>query len=95
MAIVFETGRRMNWRGIIIAAVILIAIAAVLYYLFFAPVPGIEVIAPTAVKTAAELSVVEFDPASVVNSNEFRSLRRYAGSPSVGQIGRTNPFIKY
>lgn len=95
MAIVLEEGRKFNWKGVITGTAVLAVIAAGLYFLFFAPVPGIEVIAPPAVQSAAELSAVQFDPASVVNSDDFRALRRYTGEPTVGQIGRVNPFVKY
>ena len=78
----------------IVAAVIL-AIGGAAYFLFFTPVPVIEIIVPPAARSIEELSGAQFDPAGVVNSEDFRSLRRYAGQPSVGQTGRPNPFVKY
>jgi len=63
--------------------------------LFFAPTPVIEVIAPPAVRSTSELSGIRFDPAGVVNSDSFKSLRRYIDRPSVGEAGRANPFISF
>lgn len=70
-------------------------VVGVIYFLFFAPVPGIEVIAPASVVSTSELSGIEFSPESVVNSDKFRLLRRYTGQASIGQVGRDNPFIKF
>lgn len=95
MAITFEEEKQFNWKALIIAVVAGIVIIGGAYFLFFAPVPAIEVIAPPSVRSASELSGVEFDPTSVVNSEDFRSLRRYVGQQTTGKTERVNPFIKY
>lgn len=95
MALVFEEEKKFNWKGLLIVIVVILAIGGFAYFLFFTPVPAIEVIVSPAVRSTEELSSVHFDPASVVNSEDFRALRRYAGQPSIGQIGRPNPFIKF
>lgn len=76
-------------------AAVILAVGGAAYFLFFTPVPAIEIIVPPAARSIEELSGAHFDPAGVVNSEDFRSLRRYAGQPSIGQIGRPNPFIKF
>lgn len=75
--------------------VLVVLVAAGAYALFFAPTPAIEIIVPPTVRSTAELSKVEFDPSSVANSEAFRALRRYVGEPTLGQVGRSNPFIKF
>ena len=77
------------------AAAAILALGAAVYFLFFTPVPAIEVIISPSVQSSAELAGLKLDTAAVTNSQQFRSLRRYIGQPSVGQIGRENPFIKF
>ncbi len=94
MAIVIEQNKKkFSWFGIftIIFFVMLILFGG--YFLFFAPTPGIEVVAPSGLKSAVDLSKITFDPSSVVNSRQFKSLKIYTGLPSVGVIGRSNPFV--
>jgi len=95
MALVFEEQKKFNWKGLVIVTGVLIAVAGAVYFLFFTPVPTIELIVSSDLRSATEISNVQFDPAGVVNSPEFRALRRYVGPSSVGQIGRPNPFIKF
>lgn len=95
MALVFEEQKEFNWKRWVTSIAAVVLVVGAIYFLFFTEVPRIEVIAPPAVRSATELSKIQFDPASVVNSASFRSLRRYGGEPGVGQVGRSNPFIKY
>ena len=95
MALVFEEEKKFNWRGVIIVAAIILVVGGAIYFLFFTPVPVIEIIVSPQTRSTEELSGVQFDPASVVNSEDFRALRRYVGQPGIGKIGRSNPFIKF
>ena len=95
MALIFSEEKKFNWKGLATVAAIILAIGGAAYFLFFTPVPAIEIIVPPAARSIEELSGVQFDPASVVNSEDFRSLRRYGGQPGIGQIGRLNPFVKF
>ncbi|MEK7590282.1 MAG: hypothetical protein AAB454_01070 [Patescibacteria group bacterium] len=79
----------------IIVAVIILIVAGAVYFVFFAPAPVFEVIVPPPLKTAGEVSSKQINPANVLNSQAFRNLRPYAPSPTVGQIGRTNPFMPF
>jgi len=85
---------KLNITTITIAVIILIVVGAV-YFVFFAPAPAFEVIVPPPLQTVGEVSSKQVNPANVLNSQAFRSLRPYAPSPTVGQIGRTNPFLPY
>lgn len=95
MALVFEEEKKFSWRGLAIVIAALAILGGAVYFLFFTPVPAIEVIVPPSIRSAEELSTVQFDPISVVNSEKFRSLRRYVGQSSIGKVGRPNPFIKF
>ncbi|NCN53131.1 hypothetical protein GW950_01560 [Candidatus Wolfebacteria bacterium] len=95
MAISFSQEEGFSWKSIIGFVIIFLIIVIGAYFLFFAPVPGIDVIAPASVRTTAELSEIEFSPESVVNGEDFRALRKYTGQASIGQVGRINPFIAY
>lgn len=61
------------------------------YYLFFAPTPAFDYIAPQSLRQAAELSRFDIEPSSVLESPEFRSLRKINGLPTGGTFGRANP----
>jgi len=93
--IVQEQKKSINLFAISIVTIILFAILLSAYFLFFASQPVIEIIVPAPLETAVEITKAQFDPAVVINSSEFRVLRSYAGLPTVGSLGRTNPFISY
>ena len=94
MAIIVEQNKKkgMSWLVILVVLFLMAIIFAGGYYLFFAPTPGIEVVAPLGLRSAVDLSKITFDPSSVVNSQQFKSLKVYTGLPSVGNLGRSNPF---
>jgi len=95
MALILEEKRKFNWGFALTVSIVSLVIVGGAYLLFFTSAPAIEIIVPPSVRSVSELSAVQFDPSAVVNSEQFRSLRRYAGQPSVGQIGRVNPFVKF
>ncbi len=96
MAIILEEGeKKFNWKGFMTVSAILLLLAGISYALFFAETPKIEIVVPQSVRSASELSQVQFDPASVVNSASFKALRRYVGEQTTGVLGRQNPFVKF
>lgn len=95
MAILMTEERTSNWKIILVIGMAILAVGGGVYLLFFTPTPGIEVLAPSSLRAASELSGIEFDPASVANDEIFRSLRSYVSQPTAGQTGRINPFISY
>lgn len=82
-----------SFSRILMIVVILGILGMAAYYLFFAPTPAFDYIAPSALQETAELSRFDMDPDSVLNSTEFRSLRKINGLPTGGAFGRTNPFL--
>ncbi|MEK7612164.1 MAG: hypothetical protein AAB407_02390 [Patescibacteria group bacterium] len=92
MAIVFEEQRKpVNWMPMLFIVFIIAFIGFATYYLFFAPTPRIDTILGGGETSVSELQFV--DPAVVLNNQTYRALRPYAGSPSVGTLGRQNPFL--
>ena len=98
MAIVLEENSRFNWAAVAAVILILLLIGGGIYLLFFTPVPAIERVIPLQLKLNAELSKVDLgtDLDFVMNSIPPRgSLRIFGGQPSIGKVGRANPFIKF
>ncbi len=95
MAIVFEQPKKaINWFGILFSIFSVVFVGTLTYYLFFAPTPKIETVLPDVFKKTNQISTLQFtDPTPVLSSNTFKALRVYVGSPSVGTVGRANPFL--
>jgi hypothetical protein len=95
MAILVEEEKNgMNWIGFLVVLVIVGLIAASVYYLFFAPTPLIEVIAPPQFQSISQISSFDFNVSPITNSPIYQSLRQYVGplEPAASDIGRANPF---
>lgn len=84
-------GRRGPFKALA-AAVVLIILGTITYYLFFAPAPLIEVIIPSGLKSVSQISEKGLNTPGIFNSPVYRSLRQYVADPVVGETGRTNPF---
>jgi hypothetical protein len=95
MAIVFEKQKKqVNWIVILFILFSSGFVVFAAYYLFFAPTPRIDLVLPEQLERAGQISRLEFiDPAAVLTSPVFKSLRTYIGSPSIGSLGRSNPFF--
>ncbi len=95
MAIVFEQPKKkINWIGIMTGVFSTVFVLALVYYLFFAPVPKIETVLPDALKKTNQISDLQFtDPSPILSSPVFKSLKSYVGPPSSGTLGRPNPFL--
>ncbi len=94
MAIVFEEPKRsINWLRVISYTAAAGFVGFAIYYLFFASSPKFDVILPVELERATQISTIEFiDPSVVLNSAAFKRLQGYADTPSVGALGRPDPF---
>lgn len=94
MAIVIEEEKKpVNWFAMVIVFIILGIVGFGSYVLFFKKPELIEVVAPRQLQEIDRISELTFDPASVIDSPVFKSLRQYAADISKTQIpGRDNPF---
>lgn len=95
MAIVIEQEkRRVNWFGIGLAFILVAGGVTLIYFLFFAPTPLIEKVAPPQdLQTIKAISEVNLQPETILNDPLFKSLKQYVPPiqlPVV--IPRPNPF---
>ena len=98
MAILIEEEKKKGGNLFFWAVVILIAITIIcaVYYLFFAPSPLVEKVAPTRLSSIKSLSSIKLKPDEIINNPNFLNLREYNFSLDVNNItsGKTNPFVK-
>ncbi len=96
MAILMEQQqRKTNWFAIIVFLFLLAVIAGGGYFLFFSPTPGIDIIIPRSLDSAEALSEIQIDPSAIIGSPVLKSLRQYGSEPSIGTVGRQNPFTGF
>lgn len=93
--IIEQQKRKTNWLGALVFIFLLIVIVGGGYFLFFAPTPGIEIIAPSQLEEVSGLAEAQFDPTKLINDPVLKSLRQYGTQPSPGPLGRDNPFISF
>ena len=96
MAIVVKERKNgVNWFSLIVTIFFLVVILGGGYLLFFTEIPGIEVVAPSVLRSTSEIAGVKLDPSGVVNHPTLKGLRQYGGLPSVGNVGRLNPLLGF
>lgn len=96
MAFTIEGGKqgKMLSRIVVIIASILILMFAT-YYLFFTQPPQIEVLVPIELRKISQISEFNIDPAAVINSPEYKSLKQHVEPAQFGEFGRLNPFARF
>ena len=97
MAIVIEEEKRkINWFALAVIILIIATIITATYYLFFAPTPLIERVAPARLQSFQEISNIRLQPEAVVNNPNFQILKQYVNPIEIqsGSIGKTNPFVR-
>ncbi|MDP3947149.1 MAG: hypothetical protein Q8Q41_00460 [bacterium] len=96
MALVIEKkGNTINWFAIATAVAVLGSIGAMVYFLFFASAPLIEVVLPIKFQETATLSKIDINPSAVLNDPIYKTLKSYIADPTPGTLGRPNPFISF
>ena len=96
MAVVLEQQKRKtNWFAVVVFIFILAVILGLAYFLFFAPTPGIEIIAPSQLEEAAGLAELELDSNKLISDPVLKSLKQYGTQPSIGVLGKDNPFVGF
>ncbi|PIR88836.1 MAG: hypothetical protein COU09_00205 [Candidatus Harrisonbacteria bacterium CG10_big_fil_rev_8_21_14_0_10_44_23] len=94
MAIKINQPRKGRSFTRLIAVVVIFGVVfAAIYFLFFAPAPGFDYIAPSELERNEELASFDLDPKTVFNSDEFQSLEVFRVETGEGNFGRTNPFV--
>lgn len=93
MAIVVEEERRGPGIFSILGVVLVLGILfGGTYYLFFAPAPLVEIVAPQELEATSAVSKIELNFTGVTDSNLYRALKQYVQEPELGSAGRPNPF---
>jgi len=97
MAITFEQKRRGS--GIFWGMAFIVFVGGGLligYQIFFAPVEEsfVSVLSQDQ-QIISDLAKIAIDPASVVNSPNYKALRKHIPDVTSGQTGRANPFLPF
>ena len=96
MAIIAEEAKKpTNWTAIIFILILIAVVGTLVYYLFLAPTPGIEVIAPAALKEASQILTSPLDVNTVLNHKVFKNLLPPPSPLIVSGLGKENPFSPF
>jgi hypothetical protein len=90
-----EEKKPINWLPIVFVLILIVVIGILVYYLFLAPTPGIEIIAPTSLKEAGQILSTPLDIPSVRDHRVFKTLLPYVPPITVSNLGRENPFTSF
>ncbi len=96
MAILVNDNSQARPKGKLITVIVVVVLLGLgVYYLFFAPTPFIEVVAPDQLRPITNISKIQLDPSKILNSPIYQSLREQVPAPAAGSAGRPNPFQPY
>jgi len=95
MAIVLEKEKKsFNWK-ILIGVLVFAGVVGGIAYLFLSQPQLIDIVAPIEVRQTTELSRVSFDTDAIESKVNQLNLREYTGPQTVGNLGRSNPFLAF
>ncbi|MDE2099212.1 MAG: hypothetical protein KGL39_18305 [Patescibacteria group bacterium] len=97
MAIVVEeqqTQRGSNTVTILTVAAVIVGLFAATYFVFFSPAPLVESVLPGSVSSISQINNVNLDVTPLTDSPVYQMITATSGpgAPSVGTVGRPNPF---
>ena len=95
--IVEEPNNKKTGTSVLLGVIVVIGIiAAAVYYIFFAAAPEAIVTPPPNYGSIEPIAKINFDPTTVLDSQNFQNLKPYVAEPTStgpGIVGRQNPFI--
>lgn len=95
MAIIIkEKEKKLAWFPVAIGLFALLTLGGSVYFLFLAPAPYIEKIAPIQGLENLNSFATLNDPTTILVNSAFASLHLYVPNPDTGQLGRDNPFLR-
>ncbi len=97
MAIVIEEQKKkINWFALAVVILLIFVVGLAAYYLFFAPTPLVEKVAPPRLQSIQELSSIKLQPDVVISNPNFQILKQYVNPIEIQTdfVGKTNPFAK-
>ncbi len=96
MAITIEEEKKgVNWVGVIVGVIVAVSLFVAAYYLFFKRPELIEVTSLGRLEELQNVSQITFDPATLLESPEFKVLRQFGRDITLPTPGRDNPFRPY
>ncbi len=96
MAIVVrERKTAFNWFSLTVWILLIALVFGLAYFLFFKQPEWVEILKPPGYENTTKLAKIHLDPSEVIQSEVFKSLKQYSEPPTIGEIGRPNPFLPY
>lgn len=96
MAITFEEEKKnVNIGSILFIAALAIILFGGGYYIFFKSPDIISVDSPERIREINQISRLEVEPESILQSPVFQSFRDYRTPLTIPQTGRSNPFLPF
>lgn len=93
MAIVLEKEKKsVNWK-MLAGIIVFVGVVGGLAYLFLSQPQLVDIVAPVEVRQTAELSKIRFDTDAI--ERKVNELRQQVGPQTVGNLGRSNPFLAF
>jgi len=71
---------------------VLVMIGVAVYYMFFVKPELISAVAPLQLQSIDQLAQIDFDPASVINSDFFKQLKQLVPPQTLKPAGNSSPF---
>jgi hypothetical protein len=95
MAIVLEKEKKaINWK-MLTGILVFVGVVGGLAYLFLSQPQLVDIVAPIEVRQTAELSRIRFDTDAIESKVNELNLRAHVGPQTVGNLGRSNPFLAF
>ena len=96
MAIIVEEEKNKIGFGALFAWLVTLAVIGfIVYYIFFQKPESIELVPPSSLKDAVQLSKIDLNPEDILDNPQFKSLKQYIPLPQSGNAGRSNPFLGF
>ena len=96
MAIFVEQEKnKINFFSLLVIIIFTTGFLFLTYYLFFAPVPLVDVVIRSDLQIISEVAKVDLDVSAVIDSPVFQALKEYVPSPEIREPGRVNPFAQF
>ena len=87
--------RRKGLVKLVVGIISILLLLFATYYLFFTSPPQIDVLVPLELEAISKISKFSVDPGAVIDSPQYKSLKKHVGPAELGEFGRVNPFARF
>jgi hypothetical protein len=94
MAISIEQKNKVNWIAVLTTFIVVVVLFVGAYFLFFKKPELVEVVVPGRFEDISKFSEIDFKPKELLNSPEFKILRKFEVNIEASTPGKSNPFIQ-